>query len=103
MSLTWRSADKVLQPITDFDFIVYFREVSIEHLQWFRQQTDDAYSFGHLFLSHLGHTFVLMMRPVIPKFVIPTDLEFRTALGTSILPSVLFAHVLWCFDLKTKF
>ena len=36
--------------------------------------TEDAYSSGHLVLSHLGLAFVLMLRPFFPELVISTDL-----------------------------
>ena len=47
--------------------------VSIEHLQrvWL---ASDAYSSGHLVLSHLGLAFVLMLRPLISVVVMSTDL-----------------------------
>ena len=34
----------------------------------------NAYSSGHLVLSHLGLAFVLMLRPFFPKLVMSTDL-----------------------------
>ena len=36
--------------------------------------TEDAYSSGHLVLSHLGLAFVLMLRPFFPELVMSTDL-----------------------------
>ena len=36
--------------------------------------TEDAYSSGHLVLSHLGLTSILMLRPFIPEIVISMDL-----------------------------
>ena len=36
--------------------------------------TGDAYSSGHLVLSHLGLAFVLMLRPFFPELVMSTDL-----------------------------
>ena len=50
--------------------------------------TEDAYSSGHLILSHLGLAFVLMLRPFFSKLVMSTDL-----LGFE-HPSVL----LFCFE-----
>ena len=35
---------------------------------------EDAYSSGHLVLSHLGLAFVLMLRPFFPELVMSTDL-----------------------------
>ena len=50
-----------------------------------------AYSSGHMVLSHLGLAFVLMLRPFFPELVIVYgSFEFRTSLGTSILP---FNHI----------
>ena len=39
-----------------------------------KSRTTDAYSSGHLVLSHLGLAFVLMLRPFFPELVISTDL-----------------------------
>ena len=36
--------------------------------------TEDAYSSGHLVLSHLGLAFVLMLIPFFPELVMSTDL-----------------------------
>ena len=44
----------------------------LEHVMVFR--TEDAYSSGHLVLSHLGLAFVLMLRPFFPELVMSTDL-----------------------------
>ena len=54
----------------------------------------DAYSSGHLVLSHLRLAFVLMLRPFFPELVMSTDLfEFRTSLSTSILLIYNFLNV----------
>ena len=42
--------------------------------QHFFKPTEDAYSSGHLVLSHLGLAFVLMLRPFFPELVMSTDL-----------------------------
>ena len=53
--------------------------------------TEDAYSSGHLVLSHLGLAFVLILRPFFPELVMSTDLlSFEH-------PSVL----LFCFFCNT--
>ena len=43
-------------------------------VQRVRLGTEDAYSSGHLVLSHLGFAFVLMLRPFFPELVMSTDL-----------------------------
>ena len=51
----------------------------------------DAYSSGHLVLSHFGLAFVLILRPFSPEHV--TDFEFRTSLGTSILLTLYYLFI----------
>ena len=78
-----------------YRFWPYYRilEVSIEHWNGCGWQTEDAYSSGHLVLSHLGLAFVLMLRPFFPELVMSTDLlSFEH-------PSVL----LFCFTLTIIF
>ena len=58
-----------LNLITDFDLITKFREVFSGG-----EPTEDAYSSGHLVLSHLGLALVLMLRPFSPYLVMSTDL-----------------------------
>ena len=61
----------ILLPFLTLNYLI--PGVSIEHLQrvWL---ANDAYSSGHLVLSHLGLAFVLMLRPLIPEVVMSTDL-----------------------------
>ena len=50
----------------------------------------DAYSSGHLVLSHLGLAFVLMLRPFFPELVMSTDLlsfEHPSVLLFCLLPN----------------
>ena len=75
-----------LDLIIVFDVITLFREVC-------GKPTEDAYSSGHLVLSHMGLAFVLMLRPFLHLSCLRT-FEFRTSLGTSILPSIM----LRCMD-----
>ena len=49
-------------------------EVSIERCNGCGYPTEDAYSSGHLVLSHLGLACVLMLRPFFPELVMSTDL-----------------------------
>ena len=46
------------------------------------QPTEDAYSSGHLVLSHKGLAFVLMLRPFSPELVMSTD---QVSGGVSVL------------------
>ena len=39
-----------------------------------RVRLEDAYSSGHLVLSHLGLAFVLLLRPFFPELVMSTDI-----------------------------
>ena len=48
--------------------------VAIEHCNGCGLPTEDAYSSGHLVLSHLGLAFVLLLRPFFPELVMSTDL-----------------------------
>ena len=59
-----------------YRFWLYYQilEVSIEHCNGCGRPTEDAYSSGHLILSHLGLAFVLMLRPFFPELVMSTDL-----------------------------
>ena len=59
-----------------YRFWLYYQilEVSIEHCNGCGLPTEDAYSSGHLVLSHLGLAFVLMLRPFFPELVMSTDL-----------------------------
>ena len=49
-------------------------QVSLEHCNGCGQPTEDAYSSGHLVMSHLGLAFVLMLRPFFPELIMSTDL-----------------------------
>ena len=79
-TLNWSNITPIFEPITEldlitnFELITKFREVSIEHCNWCGLPTDDAYSSGHLLLSHLGLAFILMLRPFCRKLVMSTDL-----------------------------
>ena len=58
-----------------------------------------AYSSGHLVLSHLGLTFVLMLRPFFPELVMSTDLlSFE---HPSVLLFCFFLHVISDIHWKT--
>ena len=46
----------------------------MEHCGGCGWPTEDAYSSGHLVLSHLGLAFVLMLIPFLPELVMSTDL-----------------------------
>ena len=50
-------------------------EVSIEHCNRCCKPTEDAYSSGHLVLSHLGLAFVLMLSSFFPELVMSMDLS----------------------------
>ena len=100
-TLNWSIITPIFEPnteldlITNFDLITKFREVSIEHCNGCGQPTEDAYSSGHLVLSHLGLAFVLMLRPFFPELVMSTDLlSFEH-------PSVLLFCLQSLFDSKT--
>ena len=60
----------------NYRFWPYYQllELSIEHCNGCGYPTEDAYSSGHLVLSHLGLAFVLMLRPFFPELVMSTDL-----------------------------
>ena len=73
-TLNWSNITLMFEPITEldlitnFDLITKFLEVSmIEHCNGCGQPTEDAYTSGHLVLSHLGLAFVLMLRPFFPN------------------------------------
>ena len=49
--------------------ITNYREVFISHCNGSRKPTQDAYSTGHLVLSHVGLAFVLMLKPFFSEHV----------------------------------
>ena len=78
------------RPRPNYRFWSYYHisEVSIEHCNGCGSPTEDAFFSRHLVLSHLGLTFVLMLRPFSPELVMFSDFEFRTSHGTSILLTI---------------
>ena len=59
-----------------YRFLPYYQilEVSIEHCNGCGYPTEDAYSSRHLVLSHLGLSFVLMLRQFFAELVMSTEL-----------------------------
>ena len=67
------------------------------------RQKGDAYSSGHLVLSHLGLACVLMLKPISPELVMFSDFEFQISHGTSIsLCSCNYEKPIWTLPFWQK-
>ena len=73
-------------------------EVSIKHCNGCGKPTEDAYSSGHLVLSHLGLAFILMLRPFFPEFVMSTDLLSFEHPSVLLFCFALTLSNLWCYN-----
>ena len=97
-TLNWSDITPIFEPITEldlitnFDLITKFREVSIEHCNGCGWPTEDAYSSGHLVLSHFGTCICSNVETILSWTChVYGPFQFRTSLGTSILPSIIYS------------
>ena len=87
-----------LDLITEFDFLPNCEKFPYNICNGCGMPKEDAYSSGHLVLSHFGTCRCSYVGPVSPELVLFRTFEFRTFLGTSVL---LNSSYIFFFSIKS--